>query len=151
MPAFFALRPSLTNITCDRRHRMTARDAAGCPSSTAQNGDRNNGLLDRSSNQQRLVLFILLGRRDLHHLVQNQDANLQAAQLKPHGLRKTLGRRLAVVGAAAHEIVAALGHLTLAKRYTREADCRANVKLEGQKANKHSPNPSAEFGETAKM
>jgi integrase len=45
---------------------------------------------------------------------------------KPHGLRKTLGRRLADAGCTAHEIMAALGHKTLAEaeRYTREADRR---------------------------
>jgi enterobacteria phage integrase len=45
---------------------------------------------------------------------------------KPHGLRKTLGRRLAEDGATAHEIMAVLGHTTLgeAERYTREADRR---------------------------
>jgi integrase len=44
--------------------------------------------------------------------------------VKPHGLRKTLGRRLADAGATAHEIMAALGHTTLAEaeRYTRDAD-----------------------------
>jgi integrase len=45
---------------------------------------------------------------------------------QPHGLRKTLGRLLADAGASAHDIVAALGHTTLAEaeRYTREADRR---------------------------
>jgi integrase len=45
---------------------------------------------------------------------------------KPHGLRKTLGRRLADAGCSAHDIMAALGHTTLAEaeRYTREADRR---------------------------
>jgi enterobacteria phage integrase len=32
---------------------------------------------------------------------------------KPHGLRKTLGRRLADADVSAHDIVAALGHATL--------------------------------------
>lgn len=43
---------------------------------------------------------------------------------KPHGLRKTLGRRLAEDGATAHQIMAVLGHKTLeeAERYTRDAD-----------------------------
>ena len=47
-------------------------------------------------------------------------------ECKPHGLRKTLGRRLAERGATAHEIMAVLGHRTLeeAERYTREADRR---------------------------
>ena len=45
---------------------------------------------------------------------------------KPHGLRKTLGRRMADDGCTAHEIMAVLGHTTLseAERYTREADRR---------------------------
>lgn len=34
---------------------------------------------------------------------------------KPHGLRKTLGRRLADAGCYAHEIMTALGHTTLAE------------------------------------
>ncbi|MBI2713157.1 MAG: tyrosine-type recombinase/integrase [Rhizobiales bacterium] len=61
---------------------------------------------------------------------------------KPHGLRKTLGRRLADAGCTAHEIMAMLGHTTLeeAERYTREADRRrggrqAIIKLEAHKAN----------------
>jgi integrase len=61
---------------------------------------------------------------------------------KPHGLRKTLGRRMAEAGCSAHEIMAVLGHTTLAEaeRYTREADRRrggrqAVVKLEVQNAN----------------
>lgn len=43
---------------------------------------------------------------------------------QPHGLRKTLGRMLADAGASTHDIMAALGHTTLAEaeRYTREAD-----------------------------
>jgi enterobacteria phage integrase len=47
-------------------------------------------------------------------------------ECKPHGLRKTLGRRLADDGATAHQIMAVLGHTTLteAERYTREADRR---------------------------
>ena len=63
-------------------------------------------------------------------------------ECKPHGLRKTFGRMLADSGATAHEIMAAMGHLTLteAERYTREADRRrggrrAIVKLEDHKAN----------------
>ena len=45
---------------------------------------------------------------------------------KPHGLRKTLGRRMAEAGCTAHQIQAALGHKTLAEaeRYTRDADRR---------------------------
>jgi len=45
---------------------------------------------------------------------------------KPHGLRKTLGRRMADDGCTAHQIMAVLGHTTLAEaeRYTRDADRR---------------------------
>jgi enterobacteria phage integrase len=60
---------------------------------------------------------------------------------KPHGLRKTLGRRLADSGCSAHEIMAVLGHRTLeeAERYCRDANRRragrnAIAKLEGLKA-----------------
>ncbi|CCD96413.1 hypothetical protein BRAO375_60024 [Bradyrhizobium sp. ORS 375] len=66
---------------------------------------------------------------------------------RPHGLRKTLGRLLADAGATAHEIMAALGHMTLAEaeHYSREADRRrggkrAILKLEDHKANR-SPRP----------
>jgi integrase len=47
---------------------------------------------------------------------------------KPHGLRKTLGRKMADAGCTAHQIMAALGHTTLAEaeRYTRDADRRRN-------------------------
>jgi integrase len=65
---------------------------------------------------------------------------------RQHGLRKTFGRLLADAGATAHEIMAALGHLTLAEaeRYTREADRRrggrrAIEKLEDHKANSQKP------------
>ena len=45
---------------------------------------------------------------------------------RPHGLRKASYRLLADGGAAAHEIMAAPGHLTLAEAemYTRESDRR---------------------------
>jgi integrase len=76
---------------------------------------------------------------------------------RPHGLRKTLGRLLADAGATAHEIMAALGHLTLAEaeRYTREADRRrggrrAIVKLEDHKANRNPQTSSASLGKLAK-
>nr|WP_244422831.1 tyrosine-type recombinase/integrase [Bradyrhizobium sp. ORS 278] len=72
---------------------------------------------------------------------------------KPHGLRKTLGRMLADAGATAHEIMAALGHMTLAEaeRYTREADRRrggkrAIVKLEDHKANRIPQTSSGRLG-----
>jgi integrase len=43
---------------------------------------------------------------------------------QPHGLRKAAGRRLAEAGCTAKEIMAVLGHRTLAEaeRYTRDAD-----------------------------
>jgi integrase len=76
---------------------------------------------------------------------------------KPHGLRKTLGRRMADAGCSAHEIMAALGHTTLAEaeRYTREADRRrggrqAVVKLEAHNANRVAQTSSAGLGKTAK-
>ncbi|SPP92455.1 protein of unknown function [Bradyrhizobium vignae] len=62
-------------------------------------------------------------------------------------------------GATAHEIMAALGHLTLAEaeRYTREADRRrggggrrAIVKLENHKANRTPQTPSKSLGKSAK-
>jgi enterobacteria phage integrase len=74
---------------------------------------------------------------------------------KPHGLRKTLGRRMADAGCSAHEIMAALGHTTLAEaeRYTREADRRrggrqAVFKLEAHNANRVAQTSSAGLGET---
>ncbi|NJL08786.1 MAG: tyrosine-type recombinase/integrase [Methylacidiphilales bacterium] len=76
---------------------------------------------------------------------------------KPHGLRKTLGRRMADAGCSAHEIMAALGHTTLAEaeRYTREADRRrggreAVLKLEAHKANKITQTTPSGLGKTAK-
>jgi integrase len=76
---------------------------------------------------------------------------------KPHGLRKTLGRRMADAECSTHEIMAALGHTTLAEaeRYTREADRRrggrqAVVKLEAHKANRDAQTTSAGLGKTPK-
>jgi len=76
---------------------------------------------------------------------------------RPHGLRKTFGRLLADAGASAHDIMAALGHLTLAEaeRYTREADRRrggrrAIVKLEDHKANRFPQTASAGLGKDRK-
>jgi integrase len=78
-------------------------------------------------------------------------------EVKPHGLRKTLGRRMADAGCTAHEIMAALGHTTLqeAERYTREADRRrggrqAVVKLEAHAANKNAQTTFERFGNTSK-
>ncbi|SEH88688.1 Site-specific recombinase XerD [Methylobacterium sp. 275MFSha3.1] len=64
---------------------------------------------------------------------------------QPHGLRKAAGRRLAEAGCTAHEIMAVLGHNTLAEaeRYTREANraglsTGAITKLEGWNRNKNA-------------
>lgn len=67
---------------------------------------------------------------------------------KPHGLRKTLGRLLADAGATAHDIMAALGHTTLAQaeKYTREADRRRGAKRAVIKLNDHMAN---RFAQTA--
>lgn len=76
---------------------------------------------------------------------------------QPHGLRKTFGRLLADAGASAHDIMAAMGHLTLAEaeRYTREADRRrggrrAIVKLEDHKANRKPQTQPDGLGKAAK-
>lgn len=70
------------------------------------------------------------------------DAANLPIDCKPHGLRKTLGRRLADAGATAHEIMAALGHTTLAEaeRYTREADRRRGGRAAIQKLADHNAN-----------
>jgi integrase len=75
---------------------------------------------------------------------------------QPHGLRKTLGRMLADAGVSAHDIMAALGHTTLAEaeRYTREADRRrggkrAVVKLNEHRANKTSQTAPDSLGKAA--
>ena len=61
---------------------------------------------------------------------------------QPHGLRKTLGRLLADAGATAHDIMAALGHTTLAEaeRYTREADRKHGGKRAVTQLNEHRKN-----------
>jgi integrase len=76
---------------------------------------------------------------------------------KPHGLRKTLGRRLADAGVSAHDIMAALGHKTLAEaeRYTREADRRrggqrAVTQLNDHKANSFSQTAPERLGKVVK-
>src|SRR5207237_10704724 len=68
---------------------------------------------------------------------------------QPHGLRKAAGRRLAEAGCTAREIMAVLGHSTLAEaeRYTRDADqaCLASAavaKLEARKQNLPQPPPT---------
>jgi integrase len=72
---------------------------------------------------------------------------------QPHGLRKTAGRRLAEAGATAHQIMAVLGHKTLAEaeRYTRQADQRRLAdegigKVEARKRYKDSQTNLLKFG-----
>jgi integrase len=76
---------------------------------------------------------------------------------KPHGLRKKLGRRLADAGVSAHDIMAALGHKTLAEaeRYTRAADRRrggqrAVTQLSDHKANSFSQTAPERLGKVVK-
>lgn len=85
------------------------------------------------------------------------SAGIADLSCQPHGLRKTFGRLLADAGATAHDIMAAMGHLTLAEaeRYTREADRRrggrrAIVKLEDHKANRKPQTSFASLGKEAK-
>jgi enterobacteria phage integrase len=63
---------------------------------------------------------------------------------QPHGLRKTLGRLLADAGCSAHDIMAAMGHTTLAEaeRYTREADRRRGGRRAVTKLDEHRKNKS---------
>ncbi|MCC7347148.1 MAG: tyrosine-type recombinase/integrase [Variibacter sp.] len=79
------------------------------------------------------------------------------ADCKPHGLRKTLGRRLADAGCSAHDIMAALGHKSLAEaeRYTREADRRRGGKravraLEAHMKNRNAQTTSKSLGKSGK-
>jgi len=74
-----------------------------------------------------------------------------------HGLRKTAGRRLAEAGCTPHEIMAVLGHKTLAEaeRYTRDADqprlaSAAITKLEGRKRNRVAQPHLASLGKCRK-
>ena len=76
---------------------------------------------------------------------------------RPHGLRKTLGRRLADAGVSAHDIMAALGHTTLAQAelYTKEANRRrggqrAVTQLNDHKANKASQTAPERLGKVVK-
>jgi integrase len=76
---------------------------------------------------------------------------------KPHGLRKTLGRKLADAGVSAHDIMAALGHTTLAQAelYTKEANRRrggqrAVTQLNDHKANILSQTASERLGKVVK-
>jgi enterobacteria phage integrase len=68
-------------------------------------------------------------------------------ECQPHGLRKAAGRRLAEAGCTANEIMAVLGHKTLAEaeRYTRQADqaklaTAAVTKLERTESEQNRPN-----------
>jgi integrase len=76
---------------------------------------------------------------------------------QPHGLRKAAGRRLAEAGCTANEIMAVLGHKSLAEaeRYTREANqatlaAAAMAKLDGQRSNKRPKLSPARVGKAAK-
>ena len=76
---------------------------------------------------------------------------------KPHGLRKTLGRKLADAGVSAQDIMAALGHTTLAQAeiYTKEANRRrggqrAVTQLNDHKANILSQTASERLGKVVK-
>ncbi len=84
-------------------------------------------------------------------------AGITDLKCRPHGLRKTLGRLLADAGCSAHDIMAALGHKTLAEaeRYTGEADRkrggkRAVMKLNEHRANKPPQTASESLGKIAK-
>ena len=61
---------------------------------------------------------------------------------KPHGLRKTLGRKLADAGVSAQDIMAALGHTTLAQaeNYTKEANRRRGGQRAVTQLNDHKAN-----------
>jgi integrase len=76
---------------------------------------------------------------------------------QPHGLRKAAGRRLAEAGCSASEIMAVLGHKTLAEaeRYTRDADqmrlaAEAMTKLEGRSANRIAQTDAEGLGNKTK-
>lgn len=78
-------------------------------------------------------------------------------ECQPHGLRKAAGRRLAEAGATTKELMAILGHKSLAEaeRYSEDAAQEvladsAISRLEQHKVNGHSQTASDEFGETAK-
>jgi integrase len=78
-------------------------------------------------------------------------------ECQPHGLRKAAGRRLAEAECTPHEIMAVLGHKTLAEaeRYTRDADQlrlagAAITKLEGRNKNKAAQTARSKFGNMPK-
>lgn len=87
-----------------------------------------------------------------------KNAGIKDLTCKPHGLRKTMGRLMADAECTAHEIMAALGHTTLAEaeRYTREADRRRNgrraiIKLEDRRKNKLPQTPPGGVPQNSKM
>jgi len=75
---------------------------------------------------------------------------------QPHGLRKAAGRRLAEAECTTKQIMAILGHKSIAEeRYTREADqirlaTDAMTRLEAQTENEISPNRPFQFGNLPK-
>jgi enterobacteria phage integrase len=78
-------------------------------------------------------------------------------ECKPHGLRKAAGRMLAEAGATAKQIMAVLGHATLAEaqRYCDEADQAglaedAVIRLEGHKANRITQTAFTSLGKRQK-
>lgn len=86
-----------------------------------------------------------------------QEAGLPL-DCKPHGLRKTLGRILAEAGATPHEIMAMLGHTTLAEaeRYTRDASRKLNannairILNRARSTNGNAQTPDASLGKSEK-
>ena len=78
-------------------------------------------------------------------------------ECRPHGIRKAAGRRLAEAGCTPHEIMAVLGHKTLAEaeRYTRDADqtrlaTGAIARLERHTGNKVAQTVPSKFGKMPK-
>ena len=76
---------------------------------------------------------------------------------QPHGLRKAAGRQLAEAGCSTKQIMAVLGHKSIAEaeRYTRETDqvrlaTAAISMLEAQTENEICPNRPFQFGNFAK-
>jgi len=72
-------------------------------------------------------------------------------ECQPHGLRKTLGRLLADASCTPHEIMARLGHKTLAEaeRYTREADRQRAAKRSVIKLSEHLDQSANKLPQTA--
>lgn len=111
-------------------------------------------------------LAIITTRGGSTYTVDSYSAFLRAAiaaaglplDCQPHGLRKAAGRRLAEAGCSAKQIMAVLGHKTLAEaeRYTREAEqfglAQAAIdKLSvGRKENRNSQTIPARFGKIGK-